>query len=178
MQRYPSSFLHFPRPLRKTTNTDGSPNIYQLHPPPSHLLQAFIRRCLAYHKEDRVDVLQLASDPFLMPHIRKALGSGAALAPPPPPPHPHPSTSSYSSASVWKQPEEAGRWNSGADTRPRGEMLHAWILLFALFWPLENQLRWQAGVWARGTKSVTWTKTVENGAEASHLRLPPSSLWF
>ncbi|TMS22214.1 Serine/threonine-protein kinase tousled-like 2 [Larimichthys crocea] len=44
--------------------------------------KAFIRRCLAYHKEDRVDVLQLSSDPFLMPHIRKALGSSAPLAPP------------------------------------------------------------------------------------------------
>ncbi|XP_008290447.1 serine/threonine-protein kinase tousled-like 2 isoform X1 [Stegastes partitus] len=44
--------------------------------------KAFIRRCLAYHKEDRVDVLQLASDPFLMPHIRKALGSSTPLAPP------------------------------------------------------------------------------------------------
>ncbi|KAM7370764.1 hypothetical protein PAMP_010286 [Pampus punctatissimus] len=54
--------------------------------------KAFIRRCLAYHKEDRVDVLQLASDPFLMPHIRKALGSNAPVAPP------IPSTSScYSS---------------------------------------------------------------------------------
>lgn len=45
------------------------------------LSQAFIRRCLAYHKEDRLDVLQLASDPFLMPHIRKALGNSAPLAP-------------------------------------------------------------------------------------------------
>ncbi|XP_029932997.1 serine/threonine-protein kinase tousled-like 2 isoform X2 [Myripristis murdjan] len=45
--------------------------------------KAFIRRCLAYRKEDRVDVLQLASDPFLMPHIRKALGtSSTPLAPP------------------------------------------------------------------------------------------------
>ncbi|XP_068438781.1 serine/threonine-protein kinase tousled-like 2 isoform X1 [Clinocottus analis] len=44
--------------------------------------KAFIRRCLAYHKEDRVDVLQLASDPFLMPHIRKALASGTPQAPP------------------------------------------------------------------------------------------------
>ncbi|KAM4525087.1 serine/threonine-protein kinase tousled-like 2 isoform 2-T3 [Odontesthes bonariensis] len=43
--------------------------------------KAFIRRCLAYHKEDRVDVLQLASDPFLMPNIRKALGSSTALVP-------------------------------------------------------------------------------------------------
>lgn len=59
-------------------------------------LQAFIRRCLAYHKEDRVDVLQLASDPFLMPHIRKALGNSAPLAPV------LPSTSScYSSTSIW-----------------------------------------------------------------------------
>uniref|UniRef100_A0A3Q1EK20 non-specific serine/threonine protein kinase n=1 Tax=Acanthochromis polyacanthus TaxID=80966 RepID=A0A3Q1EK20_9TELE len=44
--------------------------------------KAFIRRCLAYHKEDRVDVLQLASDPFLMPHIRKTLGNSTPLAPP------------------------------------------------------------------------------------------------
>ncbi|XP_047464749.1 serine/threonine-protein kinase tousled-like 2 isoform X1 [Mugil cephalus] len=57
--------------------------------------KAFIRRCLAYHKEDRVDVLQLASDPFLMPHIRKALGGGGGtpLAPPLPS-----TSSSYSSS--------------------------------------------------------------------------------
>ncbi|XP_028286358.1 serine/threonine-protein kinase tousled-like 2 [Parambassis ranga] len=56
--------------------------------------KAFIRRCLAYHKEDRVDVLQLASDPFLMPHIRKALGSNAPQA------SPIPSTSSCYSSSA------------------------------------------------------------------------------
>ncbi|XP_038154662.1 serine/threonine-protein kinase tousled-like 2 isoform X2 [Cyprinodon tularosa] len=56
--------------------------------------KAFIRRCLAYHKEDRVDVLQLASDPFLMPNIRKALGSNTALA------LPSPSTSSCYSSSA------------------------------------------------------------------------------
>lgn len=38
-------------------------------------LQAFIRRCLVYRKEDRIDVHQLASDPFLMPHIRKSVAS-------------------------------------------------------------------------------------------------------
>uniref|UniRef100_A0A3P8P9K6 non-specific serine/threonine protein kinase n=1 Tax=Astatotilapia calliptera TaxID=8154 RepID=A0A3P8P9K6_ASTCA len=58
--------------------------------------KAFIRRCLAYHKEDRVDVLQLASDPFLMPHIRKALGSSTPPAPP------IPSTSSSEVCYVWK----------------------------------------------------------------------------
>ncbi|XP_017293469.1 serine/threonine-protein kinase tousled-like 2 isoform X2 [Kryptolebias marmoratus] len=56
--------------------------------------KAFIRRCLAYHKEDRVDVLQLASDPFLMPSARKALGSNTALVPP------SPSTSSFYSSSA------------------------------------------------------------------------------
>ncbi|KAG7506404.1 serine serine/threonine-protein kinase tousled-like 2 isoform X1 [Solea senegalensis] len=56
--------------------------------------KAFIRRCLAYHKEDRVDVLQLASDPFLKPHIRKTLGSSTTLAPP------APSTSSCYSSSA------------------------------------------------------------------------------
>ncbi|TNN67723.1 Serine/threonine-protein kinase tousled-like 2 [Liparis tanakae] len=44
--------------------------------------KAFIRRCLAYRKEDRVDVLQLASEPFLMPHIRKAMASSTPQAPP------------------------------------------------------------------------------------------------
>uniref|UniRef100_A0A672ZZL1 non-specific serine/threonine protein kinase n=1 Tax=Sphaeramia orbicularis TaxID=375764 RepID=A0A672ZZL1_9TELE len=46
--------------------------------------KAFIRRCLVYRKEDRIDVHQLASDPFLMPHIRKSVAfsgtSGMAVA--------------------------------------------------------------------------------------------------
>ncbi|KAI4822832.1 hypothetical protein KUCAC02_008357 [Chaenocephalus aceratus] len=37
--------------------------------------KAFIRRCLIYRKEDRIDVHQLSSDPFLMPHIRKSVAS-------------------------------------------------------------------------------------------------------
>ncbi|TWW81232.1 serine/threonine-protein kinase tousled-like 2 isoform X1 [Takifugu flavidus] len=57
----------------------------EVHFPPKPTVttdaKAFIRRCLAYRKEDRLDVLQLASDPFLMPHIRKALGNSAPLAP-------------------------------------------------------------------------------------------------
>ncbi|MFT7799118.1 serine/threonine-protein kinase tousled-like 2 isoform X1 [Arapaima gigas] len=56
--------------------------------------KAFIRRCLAYRKEDRIDVHQLASDPFLMPHIRKSVAStgasGTAM----------PSTSSSSNSSA------------------------------------------------------------------------------
>uniref|UniRef100_A0A8C4TH82 non-specific serine/threonine protein kinase n=1 Tax=Erpetoichthys calabaricus TaxID=27687 RepID=A0A8C4TH82_ERPCA len=40
--------------------------------------KAFIRRCLAYRKEDRIDVHQLASDPYLMPHIRKSVSTTGA----------------------------------------------------------------------------------------------------
>ncbi|KAM6957592.1 serine/threonine-protein kinase tousled-like 2 isoform 1-T1 [Aplochiton taeniatus] len=40
--------------------------------------KAFIRRCLIYRKEDRIDVHQLASDPFLMPHIRKSVATSGA----------------------------------------------------------------------------------------------------
>ncbi|MEQ2242812.1 Serine/threonine-protein kinase tousled-like 2, partial [Ilyodon furcidens] len=70
----------------------------EVHFPPKPVVtteaKAFIRRCLAYHKEDRMDVLQLASDPFLMPNIRKALGSNTA------PVLPSPSTSSCYSSSA------------------------------------------------------------------------------
>uniref|UniRef100_A0A672P539 non-specific serine/threonine protein kinase n=1 Tax=Sinocyclocheilus grahami TaxID=75366 RepID=A0A672P539_SINGR len=37
--------------------------------------KAFIRRCLVYRKEDRIDVHQLASDPYLLPHIRKSVAT-------------------------------------------------------------------------------------------------------
>ncbi|KAJ7992309.1 hypothetical protein DPEC_G00277190 [Dallia pectoralis] len=56
--------------------------------------KAFIRRCLVYRKEDRIDVHQLSSDPFLMPHIRKSVAtSGASSAA-------IPSTSSSSNSSA------------------------------------------------------------------------------
>lgn len=38
--------------------------------------QAFIRRCLAYRKEDRFDVHQLANDAYLLPHMRRSNSSG------------------------------------------------------------------------------------------------------
>ncbi|MGH0140846.1 UNVERIFIED_CONTAM: hypothetical protein FKN15_004218, partial [Acipenser sinensis] len=38
--------------------------------------KAFIRRCLAYRKEDRFDVHQLASDSYLLPHMRRSNSSG------------------------------------------------------------------------------------------------------
>ncbi|KAL2774702.1 serine/threonine-protein kinase tousled-like 1 isoform 2 [Daubentonia madagascariensis] len=41
-----------------------------------HLKKAFIRRCLAYRKEDRFDVHQLANDPYLLPHMRRSNSSG------------------------------------------------------------------------------------------------------
>ncbi|KAI4809717.1 serine/threonine-protein kinase tousled-like 1-B isoform X2 [Gymnodraco acuticeps] len=38
--------------------------------------KAFIRRCLAYRKEDRFDVHQLCSDSYLLPHMRRSTSSG------------------------------------------------------------------------------------------------------
>ncbi|XP_056124943.1 serine/threonine-protein kinase tousled-like 1 isoform X2 [Rhinichthys klamathensis goyatoka] len=49
-------------------------------PVASNEAKAFIRRCLAYRKEDRFDVHQLGSDSYLLPHIRRASSSGT-LAP-------------------------------------------------------------------------------------------------
>uniref|UniRef100_A0A672T6I6 Tousled-like kinase 1a n=1 Tax=Sinocyclocheilus grahami TaxID=75366 RepID=A0A672T6I6_SINGR len=48
-------------------------------PVASNEAKAFIRRCLAYRKEDRFDVHQLGSDSYLLPHIRRASSSGLAL---------------------------------------------------------------------------------------------------
>uniref|UniRef100_A0A8C2C9H4 Tousled-like kinase 1b n=1 Tax=Cyprinus carpio TaxID=7962 RepID=A0A8C2C9H4_CYPCA len=44
--------------------------------------QAFIRRCLAYRKEDRFDVHQLGSDSYLLPHMRRSNSSGNLQAMP------------------------------------------------------------------------------------------------
>eukprot|EP00063_Salmo_salar_P039397 XP_014014232.1 PREDICTED: serine/threonine-protein kinase tousled-like 2 [Salmo salar] len=46
------------------------------HPQRLNSWVAFIRLYLAYHKEERIDVLQPAQDPFLMPPFRKALATG------------------------------------------------------------------------------------------------------
>uniref|UniRef100_A0AAY5ESE6 non-specific serine/threonine protein kinase n=1 Tax=Electrophorus electricus TaxID=8005 RepID=A0AAY5ESE6_ELEEL len=43
---------------------------------------AFIRRCLAYRKEDRFDVHQLGSDSYLLPHMRRSSSSGNLAASP------------------------------------------------------------------------------------------------
>uniref|UniRef100_A0A673H686 non-specific serine/threonine protein kinase n=1 Tax=Sinocyclocheilus rhinocerous TaxID=307959 RepID=A0A673H686_9TELE len=44
--------------------------------------KAFIRRCLAYRKEDRFDVHQLGSDSYLLPHMRRSTSSGNLQATP------------------------------------------------------------------------------------------------
>lgn len=46
--------------------------------------QAFIRRCLAYRKEDRFDVQQLGSDSYLQPHMRRSSSSGNLSSSPAP----------------------------------------------------------------------------------------------
>uniref|UniRef100_A0A4W4EEI4 non-specific serine/threonine protein kinase n=1 Tax=Electrophorus electricus TaxID=8005 RepID=A0A4W4EEI4_ELEEL len=57
-----------------------------VHFPPkpgvSNEAKVFIRRCLAYRKEDRYDVHQLCSDSYLLPHIRRSNSSGNLQATP------------------------------------------------------------------------------------------------
>lgn len=59
--------------------TPGNPGVIQppLLTPLSLAPQAFIRRCLAYRKEDRFDVHQLCSDSYLLPHMRRSNSSGS-----------------------------------------------------------------------------------------------------
>uniref|UniRef100_UPI00358E6043 serine/threonine-protein kinase tousled-like 2 isoform X4 n=1 Tax=Myxine glutinosa TaxID=7769 RepID=UPI00358E6043 len=54
---------------------------FSVKPVVSNEAKAFIRRCLAYCKEDRIDVLQLANDPYLQPHIRKSPAASTATLP-------------------------------------------------------------------------------------------------
>uniref|UniRef100_S4RRR3 non-specific serine/threonine protein kinase n=1 Tax=Petromyzon marinus TaxID=7757 RepID=S4RRR3_PETMA len=54
---------------------------FPVKPVVSNEAKAFIRRCLAYRKEDRIDVHQLAGDLYLMPHIRKSPANTSANTP-------------------------------------------------------------------------------------------------
>ncbi|XP_055733606.1 serine/threonine-protein kinase tousled-like 2 isoform X2 [Salvelinus fontinalis] len=59
-----------------TKEQDRPTKILQAYPCFRELDHAFIRRYLANRKEESIDVLQLAQDPFLMPPFCKALATG------------------------------------------------------------------------------------------------------
>uniref|UniRef100_A0A4W4HCV9 non-specific serine/threonine protein kinase n=1 Tax=Electrophorus electricus TaxID=8005 RepID=A0A4W4HCV9_ELEEL len=60
--------------LQENTILKATDVQFPVKPVVSPETKAFIRRCLAYRKEDRIDVHQLSSDPYLMPHVRKSVG--------------------------------------------------------------------------------------------------------
>uniref|UniRef100_A0A3P9I5E9 non-specific serine/threonine protein kinase n=1 Tax=Oryzias latipes TaxID=8090 RepID=A0A3P9I5E9_ORYLA len=76
--------------LQENTILKATEVQFPVKPVVSNEAKAFIRRCLAYRKEDRSDVHQLGSDLYLLPHIRRSSSSGnlqmsaagSGLAPP------------------------------------------------------------------------------------------------
>ncbi|XP_073927182.1 serine/threonine-protein kinase tousled-like 1 isoform X3 [Castor canadensis] len=76
--------------LQENTILKATEVQFPVKPVVSSEAKAFIRRCLAYRKEDRFDVHQLANDPYLLPHMRRSNSSGnlhmAGLAASPTPP--------------------------------------------------------------------------------------------
>uniref|UniRef100_A0A8C5G3C6 non-specific serine/threonine protein kinase n=1 Tax=Gouania willdenowi TaxID=441366 RepID=A0A8C5G3C6_GOUWI len=62
--------------LQENTILKATDVQFPVKPVASNEAKAFIRRCLAYRKEDRIDVHLLGSDPYLLPHIRRSSSSG------------------------------------------------------------------------------------------------------
>ncbi|XP_036110908.1 serine/threonine-protein kinase tousled-like 1 isoform X2 [Molossus molossus] len=62
--------------LQENTILKATEVQFPVKPVVSTEAKAFIRRCLAYRKEDRFDVHQLANDPYLLPHMRRSNSSG------------------------------------------------------------------------------------------------------
>uniref|UniRef100_A0A3B3D2B7 Tousled like kinase 1 n=1 Tax=Oryzias melastigma TaxID=30732 RepID=A0A3B3D2B7_ORYME len=62
--------------LQENTILKATEVQFPVKPVVSNEAKAFIRRCLAYRKEDRIDVHQLGSDLYLLPHIRRSSSSG------------------------------------------------------------------------------------------------------
>uniref|UniRef100_A0A3P8XNW1 non-specific serine/threonine protein kinase n=1 Tax=Esox lucius TaxID=8010 RepID=A0A3P8XNW1_ESOLU len=63
--------------LQENTILKATEVQFPAKPQASTEAKAFIRRCLAYHKEDRFDVHQLGTDTYLLPHMRRSNSSGS-----------------------------------------------------------------------------------------------------
>uniref|UniRef100_A0A674CF86 non-specific serine/threonine protein kinase n=1 Tax=Salmo trutta TaxID=8032 RepID=A0A674CF86_SALTR len=62
--------------LQENTILKATEVQFPVKPVASNEAKAFIRRCLAYRKEDRFDVHQLGRDSYLLPHMRRSSSSG------------------------------------------------------------------------------------------------------
>ncbi|KAG7261956.1 hypothetical protein CRUP_032097 [Coryphaenoides rupestris] len=63
--------------LQENTILKATEVQFPAKPQASTEAKAFIRRCLAYRKEDRFDVHQLGTDAYLLPHMRRSNSSGS-----------------------------------------------------------------------------------------------------
>ncbi|CAL8389542.1 unnamed protein product [Gadus morhua 'NCC'] len=63
--------------LQENTILKATDLQFPVKPVSSNEAKAFIKRCLAYRKEDRFDVHQLGGDSYLLPHMRRSSSSGA-----------------------------------------------------------------------------------------------------
>uniref|UniRef100_A0A8C7SWN9 non-specific serine/threonine protein kinase n=1 Tax=Oncorhynchus mykiss TaxID=8022 RepID=A0A8C7SWN9_ONCMY len=63
--------------LQENTILKATEVQFPAKPQASTEAKAFIRRCLAYRKEDRFDVHQLGTDTYLLPHMRRSNSSGS-----------------------------------------------------------------------------------------------------
>ncbi|TSM68894.1 Serine/threonine-protein kinase tousled-like 1 [Bagarius yarrelli] len=70
--------------LQENTILKATEVQFPVKPVASNEAKAFIRRCLAYRKEDRFDVQQLGSDSYLQPHMRRSSSSGNLASSPAP----------------------------------------------------------------------------------------------
>ncbi|KAF4086980.1 hypothetical protein AMELA_G00090590 [Ameiurus melas] len=70
--------------LQENTILKATEVQFPVKPVASNEAKAFIRRCLAYRKEDRFDVHQLGSDSYLQPHMRRSSSSGNLASSPAP----------------------------------------------------------------------------------------------
>uniref|UniRef100_A0A4W3IV50 non-specific serine/threonine protein kinase n=1 Tax=Callorhinchus milii TaxID=7868 RepID=A0A4W3IV50_CALMI len=62
--------------LQENTILKATEVQFPVKPVVSNEAKGFIRRCLAYRKEDRFDVHLLANDAYLLPHMRRSNSSG------------------------------------------------------------------------------------------------------
>ncbi|CAB1346614.1 unnamed protein product [Coregonus sp. 'balchen'] len=62
--------------LQENTILNATEVQFPVKPVASNEAKSFIRRCLAYRKEDRFDVHQLGRDSYLLPHMRRSNSTG------------------------------------------------------------------------------------------------------
>ncbi|KAG7259045.1 hypothetical protein CRUP_030830 [Coryphaenoides rupestris] len=104
--------------LQENTILKATDLQFPVKPVSSHEAKAFIKRCLAYRKEDRFDVHQLGSDTYLLPHMRRSSGNPASSGP---------GSSSSSGIVSVDRDSGGGTWKGGVGGRRVQARCHAGV---------------------------------------------------